>query len=477
MTGPEDTRLNSVSAPFLAPDRRYRSATIYTIASLLGLAVVWSNYTMVVEVSAGTGQVIPEHRLQLVQSLEGGTVAAILVKRGEKVAEGQIVVRLDPTAARAALDEALAQTAGLEAASVRLKAQIAAIDGPAEGDMTARLSPDGPDVVQSVSSSAALAGNDLMAAAVRPPVFPASLRQHHADLVGQNIDQYRTGLEELAKSLSSFDRQMEQRKLQQDEIDSRLGTTRVALRLAAEELATLKRLNRAGAAGMAEVSAAKAKFNDLDGLRQQLRISLPRLDAEIAELADRRAERLNNFRNKTAQELTETEVKRAAINAAISALKQRAASTEVRASANGVVKTLSVSSPGQVVKPGESIAEIVPSDGSLLIQARIKPEDIAFLKPGMPAVIKLTAYDYSIFGAIPGTLEKIAGDSTTDDRGGVYYLADIRADRDHVERRGERWPVLAGMVANVDIVTGKRSIFQYITKPIHRMATMALRER
>ena len=480
MTELADTRLTSVSAVFLEPDRRYRRATICTIAGLLVFAVMWSLNTPIVEVSAGTGQVIPEHRLQLVQSLDGGTVSSILVKHGDRVTAGQVIVKLDPTLARSSLNEALEQVAGLEAAAARLRGEIAAVDGSPDipADVTARLSPDGPDVVQSISTpAAALAGDAVMAAASRPPVFPASLRQHHPDLVGQNIAQYRTGLEELATSLSSFDRQMEQHRLEQAEARSRLDTTAIALGLAHEELGALKRLERAGAAGKAEVNAAKSKVNELDGAQQQLGISLPRYDAEIAELADRRAERLNNFRNKAAEELTGTEVKRSAIAATLGALRQRAAQTEVRAPANGVVKTLSVASEGQVVKPGDSIAEIVPSDGSLLIQARIRPEDIAFLKPGMPAVIKLTAYDYSIFGALPGTLERIAGDSTADEHGGFYYLADIRASRAYIERQGERWPVMAGMVANVDIVTGKRSIFQYITKPIHRMATMALRER
>lgn len=480
MTEIKESALTSVSAPFLEPDRRYRRATVYTIAGLLAFAVVWSDFTTVIEVSAGTGQVVPEHRLQVVQSPDGGTVTAILVKNGARVTAGQVIVRLDPMTARAALDESLAQVAGYEAASVRLGAEIAAVSGNQSGtqDLTARLLPDGPDLVQSISSAAQpLAGEDVMAAASQSPVFPASLKQQHPDLVGRNIDQYRTALEELAKSLSSFDQQVTQRRLEKEETLSRLETTAVALGLAHDELAALERLQHVGAAGKAEVSAAKAKVNDLQGTQQQLRISLPRFDAEIAELADRRAERLSNFRNKAAEELTDTGVKRSAIAASLGALRQRAERTDVKASANGVIKTLSVASEGQVVKPGDNIAEIVPSDGSLLIQARIKPEDIAFLKPGMPALIKLTAYDYSIFGAVPGTLEKIAGDSTSDEHGGFYYLADIRTARTFIERRGEKWPIMAGMVANVDIVTGKRSIFQYITKPIHRMATMALHER
>ena len=119
----------------------------------------------------------------------------------------------------------------------------------------------------------------------------------------------------------------------------------------------------------------------------------------------------------------------------------------------------------------------MPDSDTLIVQTRIKPEDIGFIEKGMPAVIKLSAYDYSIFGALSGTLERIAADSSTDEHGNAYYAVDVRASSKHIDRRGENWPVKPGMVANVEIVTGQKTVFQYLTKPIHRMATMALRER
>ena len=462
MSNGDQPILTSVSASLLEPEGRYRRYIIFTVAAGLCAAIAWSYFTNVIEVSAGTGQVIPERRLQVVQNMEGGVVQSILAKRGDFVKQGQTIVRLDPTAARSQFEEAKQQLAGLEAASLRLKAMIEAV--ALEGDQSTQLlrrldDPDLPDLAR------------------EPPAFPLDIRRDHPDLVQQNIDQFRAGLEELARSLSAFDQQMSQRRLEKAETTSRLASATSSLRYAGEELASLEKLLLAGAAGLSEVRNAKTKVNELKGLEEQLKLTLPRLDAAVAEIADQRAERLNNFRSRLGEMLTDTGIKRASLRAALKPIEQRAFQTEVRAPASGVVKTLAVSTAGQVVKPGESIAEIVPADGTLLIQVRIRPEDIAFIEPGMPALIKLSAFDFSIFGALPGKVDQIAGDSTVDETGATYYLVDVRAAAGHIERRGEKWPIKAGMVANVDIITGKRTIFQYLTKPIHRMAAMALRER
>ena len=196
MTADDQTTLTSVSASLLEPDGRYRRNIVYTIAATLFCGVVWSYFTTVLEVSAGTGQVVPERRLQLVQNMEGGVVQAILAKRGDMVKEGQVIALLDPTAAKSQLQEALEQMAGLEAASVRLKAMLKAVE---------------------------FDGNIFTA--TEPPAFPKALRRDHPDLVQQNIDQFGTGLTELAKSLSSFDQQMSQRRQEMAETQSKLAST------------------------------------------------------------------------------------------------------------------------------------------------------------------------------------------------------------------------------------------------------------
>ena len=478
-TAPDDITLTSASAALLEPDPWHRRAIVYAICALVAGAVVWSHFTRVVQVSSGIGQVIPENQLQVVQSFDGGTVSAIRARRGDSVEEGQVIVLLDPVAAAAAVNEVRVQLAGLTATAAALRTQLAVVDGTSEAELfaTRRLSPDGAGAGRPAADLPA-ARSDLyrgwLASELR---VDTEFGAEHPGVVREAAAQFRTGLEELVKALSSFDQQMSSRRQEQSEVRTRLASTERSLGFASDQLAVLQKLKRKGAASDGELLASRAKVNDLSGAVSELRIAALRFDTEIAELEDRRSERLNAFRRNAATLLTDAETKRAALAANLPALVQRAERTAVRAPARGVLKSLNVSSVGQVMRAGDIIAEIVPADGDIVIQAKLKPEDIAFLAPGMPAIIRLTAYDSSLFGSVKGTLERIAADSTSDDDGNVYYLADVRIAQTHIDRRGERWPILPGMVASVDIVTGERSVLQYVTKPIHRMATLALRER
>jgi membrane fusion protein, adhesin transport system len=432
-----DQAITSVSADLVEAPTAFAKAIICFVGLSLALAIAWSHYTTVLEVAVGPGTVVPEHSVQVVQSLEGGVVEKIFAKSGDRVSKGSVIVRLDSTPQGASRDELSEQLAGLEAAAARHRAYL-----------------DGSD-----------------------PRFPGGLASSHPGLVAQSLEHYQAGKAELAGALTAIDSQVEQRQLELSEIAARRATNANALKSSTEELASLRKLMRAGAAGQAEVRASENRNNELRGLEEQLRLSMPRIDASIAELGNRRAERVNAFRNEAAAALAEEEIKIATIRASLVAQQKRLDQTTLKASAEGILKIVNATSVGQVVKPGEVIAEIVPEDDSYLVRVRVRPEDIAFLRAGMAAVIKLSAYDFSIFGSLPGSLERIAADSTTDERGQVYYLVDVRAERNFIERLGERWPIKSGMVANVEIVTGRRSVLQYITKPIHRMATTALRER
>jgi membrane fusion protein, adhesin transport system len=277
--------------------------------------------------------------------------------------------------------------------------------------------------------------------------------------------------------MSSYASGIEQKKSELIEAKSQLKTVDEGLRLASEEFTALRKLKVAGAASRAEVMASENRHNELNGLRNRIKLSLPRLQAGVDELTTRREERANSFKAKVAAELNDIEIKISSFTASLQGQQSRVERTEIRAPISGILKTVNATNIGQVIKPYDAVAEIVPDSETVLVQARIRPEDIGFIAKGLPAVIKLSAYDYSIFGSLHGTLERIAADSSTDERGVVYYAVDVRADKSFIERRGERWPVKPGMVASVEIITGTRTVFQYLTKPIHRMATMALRER
>jgi membrane fusion protein, adhesin transport system len=426
--------LSSVSADLLEPPSKLSRTMIYGVVGLFALSLGWSIVAPVLEVASASGTVVPENHVQLVQSLEGGAVDAIFAKAGQHVVKGDVFLTLDPTTPRAQREDMKQQLQSLEISALRLAALL---DGYA-------------------------------------PVFSSTLPEV---LVLQSQQQYETAKEEMDSLLASFDSQISQRKMELDEVRARAKTATRARRLADEELGAFRKLGLARAAGRSEILNAELRANEARGMESQLLLSIPRIESSIAQLRSEKEERRSASRSRTSAELADARTKIAGLTATLGAQQKRLEQTELRAPISGILKTVGATSVGQVIKPGETVAEIVPDDAPLLLQVRIRPEDIAFLREGMGAVVKLSAYDSSIFGSLGGSLKRLSADSTTDERGQTYFLGEVQLSQSFIERLGETWPIKSGMTANVEIVTGKKTVFQYITKPIHRMANAALRER
>ena len=456
MTQPVSHQLSSTSADLLQPDTKNAKVTVYSISGFFAAGLLWSVFANVLQVSTGSGQVIPESHLQIIQTLDGGVISEILAKPGDNVLKGAVIAKLDPIYAGSSLDETAQQIAGLSATSVRLRGELKVL---------AQLALSGKNTGTSHAET------DLQLE------FPEQLRIHHALLVEENTALFTSAMQEVNASITSLEEQIIQKHLESQSGILQLSTIRSAQSIARAELDGLQKLLNSGAAGRAEVMAAKARYNELQGQVDQLGLAPLRAKSVIAQLNAQIRERIGNLQSRTAEQLNDTEIRLNTLKAQMPALTKRSANTELVATATGTIKAMSITTSGQVIRPGETVAEIVPADSPLLIQVKLRPEDIAFIAPGMPALIKLTAFDFSIFGSLDGTVDRISTDSTTDERGAVYYIVDVKASSDHMERKGETWPVKVGMVANVDIVTGKQSIFQYFTKPIHRMTQSALRER
>jgi adhesin transport system membrane fusion protein len=161
----------------------------------------------------------------------------------------------------------------------------------------------------------------------------------------------------------------------------------------------------------------------------------------------------------------------------MSAHKDRVDRREVTSPVNGIVKAVHISTVGQVMKPGESLVEIVPSDDQLVVEAKFSPKDIAFLQPGQKAFIRVTAYDASVYGAMPAKVVQISADATVTDRDDVYYLVRAQATEGFEGPSDKDLPLIPGMVAQVDVVTGKRSVFDYVVKPLTKIQYTSMHER
>lgn len=427
----------AISADLLAPPPRYLSYLMGSLVALVVTAITWAALASVEEVATGQGRVIPASKIQVVQTLEGGIVREVLVREGAVVHAGDIILRIDPTIAGSTLGEAREKLLGLQALMARLESEI----------------------------------ED------KPLAFPTDVVQQRPDLVQHQRDTYEARRRELEGAVKALDGQARQRAQEIAEAEARLVTLRRALEIAKEELDMLRPIARTGAASRSELLAAEAKNNDIGGQLKATELAIPRLRAALEEVVGRKAERVQAFRGDALQRLSNARVEFASLGEASRASADRVARTTVRAPSSGVVKTVHVTTTGQIVQPGHNVIEIVPVDDRLLVEAQVRPQDIAFLRPGQDAVVKISAYDFSIYGGLKAKVEQIGADSVTTEKGEAYYVVRVRTEVAHLESRGERLPIIPGMVAEVDIITGSKTVLSYMTKPLTRMRQTALRER
>ncbi len=425
------------SADLLELPSSKASALMLTLAGLVVGFIVWAALAVVQEVTTGRGRVTPASKIQIVQNLEGGIVREILVREGALVREGDVILRIDPTLAGSSLGEAREKMLGLGALIARLEAEV-------EG---------------------------------RPLEFPREIEQARPDVVAHQREHYLARRRELEAALGAFDQQEQQRAQEIKEAEARLATLKRALVLATEEVTMMRALERTRAASRSELIVSETKLNDTSGQLEATRLALPRLIAAKAEVAGRRAEKVEAFRGDSLQRLAAARTEYSALTEASRGSEDKLARTTVRAPTDGIVKTVHVTTPGQVVQPGHSLVEIVPANDTLLVEAQVRPQDIAFLRPGQDAVVKITAYDYAIYGGLQARLEHIGADSISTEKGETYYLIRVRTDKAQLSHGSRTLPIIPGMVAEVDVITGSKTVLGYLTKPLVRMRQTALRER
>jgi len=231
-----------------------------------------------------------------------------------------------------------------------------------------------------------------------------------------------------------------------------------------------------GAVSEVEVLRLQRQVNDLRGELDETKLAIPRARAELAEAEQRQVELDAGFRKEVRAELNEVSAELNAFNASNVALEDRVRRTQVRSPIRGVVKSLSVRTVGGVVQPGMDLVEIVPVGESLLVEAKVNPRDIAFLRPGLPAKVKLTAYDFAIYGGLEAQVEHISADTFIEENGDPYYLVRVRTTEPTLVKDGKPFSIMPGMTAEVDILVGEKTLLSYLLKPVLRARENALRE-
>ncbi len=397
--------------------------------------IVWACLGTIDEVVRGEGKVVPSRQVQIIQSLDGGIVDEILVKPGQSVQVDEVLLRIDPTRYSSSLGENRAEYLSLTAKAARLEAL-------ATGD-------------QFIAPEKVLAESPQLVEMERR-VWEARTQELNA-AVKQAQDQRTQREEELRETQANRDQAASGCSLTSRE----LQVTRPLLKSGAVSEVDLLRLQRDVSRYCGESKAAAAQLD-------RIRASIQEADSKIVEAE-------LTIRNQARVELSEVRSKLATLHQGQLALADRVKLADVRSPVRGTVKTLMANTVGGVVQPGKDILEIVPTDDSLLLEVRINPRDIGFLYPGQKAEVKFTAYDFAIYGGLAGKVEQIGADTITDEKGNSFYVVKVRTDRAYVG--DDNRPILPGMVSEVHILTGKRTVMQYLLKPVLRARANAFTER
>lgn len=437
MTGQDITPLSPDEAMPIEPAKATQYL-LYLIAGLVVITLTWASLAKLDRVTRGQGWVVTSNQLQELQYLEGGIVKEILVSAGDQVAAGDVLVKLDPTQ----MNVAFAQ--GQEGYNV-LAAKIARLEAEA---------------------------------ALTPLKFPDALISVAPRIAANERQLYDARLAELEASLGIEEKKLDQRKRALDDARVALETAREASVLAAEEHRIMQRLVSRGIEPQVELLRARQRDAASKGEMQRAEIAVSRIELEIGE-AEGEIERIRKtFSAEAVNDLNQAKAELEELKGELPALQDKVARTDVRAPVDGVVNRILVSTLGGVVAPGETIVELVPSEDSLLVEAKIKPADIGFLRIGQEARVSISAYDSSVYGSIDGTIETISADAIEDEKTGErFYNITVRTSADALDSGRGDLKILPGMAAEVAILNGKRSVLAYIVKPMSSVGGKALRDK
>lgn len=411
---------------------------ILTCAVLLLALVVWSYFATIDMVVRGSGRIVASEHNQVIQHLEGGIVSAILVREGAAVKKGQTLISIADVRANSDLGEGRIKIMGLRARVARLSAEAS---GAASLQMPKEVALDDPAVVSEQASFAA--------------------RQS-----------------KLVQELNVLREQAAQRQAELGETVSRQKSLASEYELAQRQYQLVHGMFERNAASQLEDIQSQAKAQDAMSRLNAGNAMIPRLKAAIAEAQAKSGEAMSRFRSEARTDLTAAETELARLQEELKSRNDRVSRSEVRAPMDGVVNRVLINTVGGVVKPGDAIVEMTPTDDKLVIEARIQPTDRAQLVPGTPARVKVTAYDYGVYGAMAGVVTEISADTVPEERserGERYFRVKIEVTRDaHDLQRG--LPLMAGMTASADMVVGHRTVWQYLMSPLSRFGQTALRE-
>lgn len=420
---------------------RVTTVFLLTCASLLMVFIGWAYFAEIDEVTRGEGQVIPSTKRQVIQSLEGGIVKEILTREGTNVSKGEVLLRIDDTGFSSDLGE-------LQAKDLNLSIQIQRLRTEAENPDTKKID------------------------------FAKELRDRAPAAVSNEETLFDIRKSALTNQLSVLNERLQQRQQELAELQENKKRYQNGLAIAQKEFKLKEPLAKRGIVSKTDVLRLERELSDLRGQLASTEQALPRVEASIREAERLSDEQKLSFRQNAQTELNAKLAEHAVVQESLRAATDRVDRTDIRSSVAGIVNKLHTNTVGGVVRAGEPLVEITPIEDTLRVEVRVPPKDIAFVHPNQKALVKITAYDFTIYGGLDGQVEIISSDSIKDEETKEsYYLVTVRTNETILRKGKESLPIIPGMVAQVDIVTGKKSVLDYILKPIVKAKREALRER
>jgi len=420
----------------LKPKRAAR-LFLWTVTALFFWLFLWAAFSQVDERVRGGGQVMPSSDVQVVQSLEGGILSDLLTTEGDEVRKGQVLMRIADVQVASEGRGIAAQKAALEAQRARLKAE---------------------------SSGQVFS-------------MPDEIVKDFPDIAANEERLYKSRQSEMETALNIIEDEVREAKANLSEVKASIAKLARGKQLAQNQVEINRRLAKAKAIPEIDLIKSERDLNETSGNLATAYESQQSLQAKLSAAEKKEAEKRGAFRSQALADLNETEAKISSIKASLTTVNDKEKRAELRAPVDGVVQKVYIKTVGGVIQPAQKLVEIVPASDNLVIRARIAPADVAFLRPGQDVKIRITAYDSQIYGSLDGKLERIGASTVQDQEGHAFFEIDVRAARNYLGTQDKPLRIFSGMVAETDVIVGKRTILTYLMKPVLRTKDRAFTEK
>lgn len=422
----DSSYVSDVQAAVLLQSPRGGRLILYLIILLAGAAIGWSWFAEIDDVIKGQGKIIPSSRVQEIQNLEGGVLKEVLVSEGQVVQKGDTLIVLDDIQFGAELEKNALEAVGLETAIERLTAET----------------------------------ED------REPQFSQEIIQQHPRIVAKQQLLFTTRQANLQNQIDVLTLAMQEKEQQVEQLNKKLESAKERYDLALEEQQKLEPLLASGAVSEMELLRARQKVAEARAEMTDATFAIPEVQSEILEANERLEQAVTDFKEKAQQDLNEILPRYQGLIALQKSLQDKVARTGIKSPVYGTIKKIYTDTIGGTVRPGMTMMEIVPLDDTLLVETQIPPKDIGFIRQDQKAKVKISAYDYAVYGGLDGTVSQVSADSITDDKGRTFFIIDVSIPQNFVGEKEDNHMIIPGMQAEVDVVVSRRKIFDYVLRPL-----------